>query len=92
MARLMLVFTADEIREQIAYPLICETMCGVAWDTSKRKRRWLEEFTERERIACSKLRAQAYKWHLKTGVPDEVTMSHNTLRLWYKLEEFCASL
>lgn len=92
MARLMLVFTADEIRKHIAYPLICETMCGAIWETGRRKRRWLAEFTESERKACSKLKAQAYKWHLRTGVPDEVTMSHDTLKLWYKLEAFCASL
>lgn len=92
MPRLMLVFTADEIRREIAYPLICEVMYGATWDTGTRRRRWAAEFTEAERKACSRLRNQAHRWYLTTGVPDEVTMSHDTLKLWYKLEAFCASL
>lgn len=92
MARMMIVLNADEIRETIAYPMICETMCGSVWQTGKRRRRWAEEFTEAERAACSKLKTLAYKWYLTTGVPDEVTMSLSTMALWKKLEAFCASL
>lgn len=92
MATLLLTLTQDEVLNEIAYPLICETMCGAAWQTGKRRRRWAEEFTESERRACSKLKTQAYTWHLRTGVPEEVTMSLGTLRLWHKLEAFCASL
>lgn len=92
MARLMFVFTADEIRTQIPYQLICETMGGAIWETGRRKRRWLAEFTESERKACSKLYAQAYKWYLRTGVPKEVTMEASTHALWKKLEAFCLSL
>lgn len=92
MASLMIVLTAEEIRESIAYQMICETMCSSVWQTGKRRRRWAAEFTEAERAACSKLKAQAYKWHLTTGVPDEVTMRLSTMALWKKLEAFCASL
>lgn len=92
MARMMIVLSADEVRQTIAYPLICETMCGSVWQTGKRRRRWEAEFTEAERKACSKLKTLAYKWYLTTGVPDEVTMSMSTLELWYKLADFCASL
>lgn len=92
MAKMMLVLSREEIQTSINYPLICETMCGARWDTSRRRRRWLEEFTESERIACSKLKTQAHSWYLKTGVPDEVTMSLRTMDLWKRLESFCASL
>lgn len=92
MAKIMLVLSREEVLGSIAYPLICETMCGAAWQTGKRRRRWAAEFTEAERDACSKLKAQAYKWHLTTGVPDEVTMSMKTYDLWKKLEAFCASI
>ena len=92
MARIMLVLTADEVREQIPYALICETMCGVRWDTGRRRRAWVATFTEEERKACSRLRNQAHRWHLTTGVPDEVTMSTSTYKLWGKLGEFCASI
>ena len=92
MARMMIVLNADEIRETIAYPMICETMCGSVWQTGERRRRWAEEFTEAERAACSKLKTRAYSWHLTTGVPDEVTMSLSAMALWKKLEAFCASL
>lgn len=92
MAKMMLVLTRDEIQKNICYPLICETMCGAAWDTGRRRRRWAEEFTESERHACSKLKNQAYRWYLRTGVPDEITMSLSTFSLWQKLAAFCASL
>ena len=92
MARLLITLTREEVQETIAYPLICETMCSAVWDTMKRRRRWAAEFTEAERKACSKLKAQAHKWHLSTGVPDELTISPDTLDLWQKLAAFCASL
>ena len=92
MARMMIVLNADEIRETIAYPMIVQTMYGAAWQTGTRRRRWAAEFTEAERAACSKLKAQAHRWYLATGVPDEVTMSLSTMELWKKLEAFCASL
>lgn len=92
MARLLITLTREEVQEAIAYPLICETMCGAVWNTGNRRRRWTAEFTEAERKACSKLKALAYRWHLSTGVPDNVTISLGTLDLWQKLAAFCASL
>ena len=70
MAKLMVELTREEVHAGIPYKLICETMCGAVWQTSKRRRRWAAEFTEKERNACYKLKAQAYRWHLTTGVPD----------------------
>lgn len=92
MARIMIVMTADEIRDTIQYAMICQTMLGSAWETSRRRRLWKEAFTEREREACLKLRNQARQWYLVKGVPDEVTMAMTTLDLWNRLGEFCASI
>lgn len=92
MARIMIVMTADEIRDTIPYAMICQTMLGSAWETSRRRRLWKEAFTEREREACLKLRNQARQWYLAKGVPDEVTMAMTTLDLWNRLGEFCASI
>ena len=92
MARLMISLSREEIQQETAYPLICQTMCGAAWNTGKRRRRWVAEFTEAERKACYKLKSQAHRWYLSSGVPDEVTMSLSTLGLWKKLADFCASL
>ena len=92
MASLMIVLNREEIQHTINYPLICETMCGAAWQTGKRRRRWREEFTESERRACYHLKAMAYKWYLRTGGPNKLTMTLNTMALWKKLEAFCASL
>lgn len=92
MARMMLVLTREEIQTSINYPLICETMCGARWDTRTRRKLWADAFTESERRACLKLKTQAYSWYLKTGVPDEVTMSLSTFSLWQRLAIFCASL
>lgn len=92
MAKLMIVFGREEVQKSISYALICETMYGSRWETGKRRRRWVAEFTENERRACAKLKSQAYDWHLRHGVPDEVKMRVETFALWQKLEAFCASL
>lgn len=90
--RLMIVLDREEIKERIPYAMICETRYGMGWGTMRRKRRWKEEFSEKERDACRKLFALAYSWYLVKGVPDEVKMNVNTLALWEKLGEFCFSL
>lgn len=92
MASIMLVLSSEEVQRTIPYALICETMYGATWETGTRRRRWAAEFTESERNACYKLRAQAHRWYLSTGIPDEVTMALSTMNLWQKLGAFCASL
>lgn len=92
MARLMIEFDQDEIRKELAYPLICETRHGAIWNTMRRKRAWLQMFTESEREKCSKIFAQAYSWYLVKGAPEHVVMSPSTYDLWQKLTMFCASL
>ncbi len=92
MAKLMIVLSRDEVQSTIAYPLICETMCGSRWGTGRRRRAWIAEFTEEERRACSRLKNIAYDWYCRKGVPDRVIMYSQTFALWNKLELFCATL
>lgn len=90
---ILITMTRDEVNSRLPYRLICETMGSERhWDNRKRRTRWAAEFTEEGREECEKLYRLAYKWYLRTGVPDEVTMSLRTLCLWDKLAEFCASL
>lgn len=86
------ILTHNEVNAQIPYALICMTRYGSSWNTGKRRRRWLEEFTEAERVSASRLFSLAHTWTLVKGVPDEVRMSARTLALWLKLGEFCASI
>ena len=92
MATLYLEFDRDEINSTIPYAFICETRFGSVWNTSRRRRKWVEEFTENERDLASKLFVQAYRWYLTTGVPDSVKMRSTTYDLWGRLAAFCASL
>lgn len=82
----------DEIQNTIPYALICETRFGSAWGTMRRKRRWISEFTERERNSASKLFQQSHDWYLVKGVPETVKMKPETFDLWQKIGAFCGSL
>ncbi len=82
----------EEIQSKIAYSLICETMGGSRWETGKRKRLFVAEFTETERNVCRVLYKQAYDWYLRKGVPEQVKMTPKTLFLWEKLANFCSTL
>lgn len=90
--KIMMELTRDEIRARIPYALICETRDGARWGTSRRRRRWAEEFTEQEKSASTRLFSLAHQWYLVKGVPDKVVMSAGTLALWEKLGAFCGSL
>lgn len=92
MARLMMVLDREEVEKFIPYQLVCEVMGSAVWSTSRRRREWAVEFTEGEREACRRLYNMAYKWYLKSGVPDEVTMSIHTYSLWQRLGAFCGRL
>ena len=87
MAKIMLVITHEEVDTNIAYSLICFSRYGSAWDTGRRRRAWLANFTEEERLF-----KQARGWTVGRGVPDKVTMTEKTFCLWRKLAEFCASI
>lgn len=87
-----ITLTHDEVNEKIPYAMICEMRYGARWETGRRRRAWLAQFTEAEREAAGKLFKQAHTWYLVKGVPDEVKMRVTTLALWMKLGEFCGSL
>jgi len=84
--------THDEVQDKIPYPVICEMRYGARWDTSRRRRLWMQEFTEAERKAASDLFKHAHSWYFVKGVPNEVKMKGTTLALWMKLGAFCGSL
>lgn len=67
-----LVLTSDEVNFRIPYALVCMTRFGAHWETGRRRRRWLEEFTEQERTAATRLFNQSHRWLLTTGVPETV--------------------
>lgn len=90
--KLYISFNADEIRKEIPYSVVAETMSRAVWNTGKRRRLMKEQFTEAEIEACYRLHKQAYDWYLKKGVPEEVKMTLSTYHLWHKLANFCATL
>lgn len=92
MAKQMMKLTVEEVRANIPYDLICMVRYGSAWDTGRRRRAWLANFTEEERRAACRLFKQARGWTVGRGVPDKVTMTEKTFCLWRKLAEFCASI
>lgn len=90
--RLYISLDHDEIQQTLPYAIIGETASRVIWETSKRKRLFAQTFTEQERDLCYSIIAQAKKWLLRTGVPDDVKMRFTTLALWHRLAAFCAEL
>jgi hypothetical protein len=87
-----LALNREEIQELIPYPIVAETMSSSVWNTGKRKRLMKEYFTEAEIEATYRLHRQAYDWHLRKGVPDEVKMTMSTYHLWQKLANFCCEI
>lgn len=92
MASLEIVFERNEIAQNIPYAFICETRYGAVWDTMRRKRRWVQEFTAQERRQACALFARAHCWYLGSGLPETVRMSAATYALWQKLAAFAGSL
>jgi hypothetical protein len=90
--KLYISFNADEIRKEIPYSVVAETMSRAVWNTGKRRRLMKEQFTEAEIEACYRLHKQAYTWYLRTGVPEELKMTLDTYHLWHKLANFCSTL
>lgn len=87
---LNITLSHDEVNQKIPYALICDVRYGSRWNTGKNKREYEKSFTVEEREEAEKIFRQAYKWHITSGVPDNVTMSMRTFALWLKLGEFCA--
>lgn len=90
--KLYISLNADEIRKEIPYSVVAETMSRAVWNTGRRKRLMKEQFTEAEIEASYRLHKQAYRWYLVTGVPEEIKMTLSTYHLWHKLAQFCCEL
>ena len=90
--KMEIVFTQDEIKANIPYQMICMTRYGSVWNTMRRKRKWVEEFTAYERERLNAMCRQTYSWTCTTGLPESLRMSMNTYRLWNRLAEFCSTL
>ena len=90
--KLYLSLNYDEIREQIPYAIVAETMSGAKWNTGRRKRLMKHHLTDAEIEATYRLHKQAYDWHLRKGVPDEIKMTFTTYTLWHRLANFCCIL
>ena len=90
--KLYISFNADEIRKEIPYAIVAETMSCSVWNTGRRRRLMKEQFTEAEIEASYRLHRLAYAWYLRTGVPEEIKMTLNTYHLWHKLANFCSTL
>lgn len=92
MPKIMVVFSRDEIQQRLPYEMICITRYGSSWEIGKRKLRWTKEFTELERDSARSIFRKSYLWYLVKGVPNEVSITTETLNLWDKVANFCASL
>ena len=92
MAKMEIIFSYREIKELFPYALIATTRGSSVWNSIRRKRRWLAEFTEKERDEAEKIFRCAYNWTLIRGVPTEVRMSTWLFNLWMKIADFCMSL
>lgn len=88
----MIKMTGEDIRNELQYPLICETMESSIWNTGHRRRTYSETFTRSEQKKISEIKKQAHNWYLVKGASDEITMSYDTYMLWNRLAEFCLSL
>jgi hypothetical protein len=87
-----ITLSRDEINQHIPYVLVYQTISGSKWNTGRCKRLLKERFTDSERKAIYRMHKQAYAWYLRTGVPEELTITTHTLLLWQKLANFCLEL
>ncbi len=92
MTKEMTKLSSTEVHAAIPYSMICMTRYGSSWDTGRRLRAWLSDFSEEERKAAARLFPKARDWTVGRGVPEVVRMSTKTFFLWQKLGEFCASV
>lgn len=75
----------DDVQNELAYALICETMEGAYWNSGRRRRMFSKAFTRSEQQRISNIKAKAHKWYLVTGVPEKVRMSYDNYLLWQRL-------
>lgn len=92
MAKRMMKLTAEEVRANIPYDLICMVRYGCTWSSGRCRRAWLADFSESERRPQGGCSAWLTTGTVGRGVPDTVQMSRKTLHLWQKIGDFCASV
>lgn len=92
MATLYLSFSREEIQKEIPYAIVAETMSRSVWNTGRRKQLMKEHFIEPEIDIINRLGRQAHRWHLTTGVPEELKLTLHTFEMWQRLANFCATL
>lgn len=85
-----ITFSHDEVNEKIPYALICDVRYGHTWNNGKIQREFEQKFTAEEREEAEKIFRLAHKWHITSGVPNQVVMPVKTFMLWLRLAEFCA--
>ena len=89
----MLHLSYDDVHEILPFALICTTRESSAWETGKRKRAWLAQFTPEERERATDIFRCAHSMYLKKGVPENGLMMYpKTYDLWQKIGAFCASV
>ena len=78
MAKRMMKLTVEEVRANIPYDLICMVRYGCTWSSGRRRRAWLNDFSESEREAAGRLFRMAHNWTVGRGVPDTVQMGRRS--------------
>lgn len=91
--QMYLEFSHDEIQNEIPYQIIAETTSRGIWNTGHRRRLWSQTFSREEQQQLSKIKIQAHKWALISGVPlSGVKMTPGTYELWNRFADFCMDL
>jgi hypothetical protein len=81
----------EEILLNLPYRFISETARSSVWNTGRRRRLFDQTFDLAERGACLSIIQQSNAWE-KTGAPERVSLSTDTLSLWERLASFCFEL
>lgn len=91
MATLQLSLSAEEVRSELHYDLLCEVRSSVRWQTGRRRRLWEQTFDLADRQQAERIFAACRRMCLTSG-PRPLTMDISTYDLWMRLVAFCGSL
>lgn len=86
------ILEREDIQQAIPYAIIAETIGGSRWNTGKCKRLKKEFFTREEIANLPRIHKYARDWYLIKGVPDNIRLRPDTIKLFIKLGEFCSQL
>lgn len=84
-----ITFDRQEIIDNLPYALICDVVHGHMWTTRERKA-FEQLFIGEEKEIADKIVKQSYKWRIKTGVPDSITITAQEYKIWMILADFCS--